>query len=632
MTIPDTISEISLDDLHDSPFQPRTTYRGLQELADNITAEGRIHQPLLVRPRTAGGFELVFGHRRLRAAELAGLATVPCTVRALSDAEVRSAQMSENVQRDAMQALEEAAGLQAQISEDGISAAELARRIGKSASYVSGRLKLLTLHPKVRDALLAGEIDAESALYVARVGPQPLQEKALAKIASAHLEGDLRDGGRRSTRTIRNLLAEHFTLELDKALFDREDETLQPLAGACSACPKRTGNAPEFDDIANPSFDLDRHGRHRDYVVHAGPDTCTDPDCFAAKKAAHLKRQAAKLAAAGQTVVDGNRARAAIDAHGNVKGAYIAASELKAEDVQLRNAVKPVPVVLQDPRTGKTVKAYKRDDLVAHGVKLAAAKPAQGTAAHYEAERKKREAEHQANERKATEENAVRRVMLDRVRQAIAAKPRTAFDLRILAAMVFESVDWHDRIVLADLHGFKDRHELEKKFGQLDVAALTLFMIDCALVASLEVTPHNLKSKPEVLLAAAAEYGVDLDAVRRELAEGASTPPPAAQATKGTKAAAVAAGAAKPAGGAVKYRCPDTGSTWSGRGLQPVWIKAALASGKTLEQLLAPAAPAKANGKAKAAKTGPAGHDQTDDAGCAGERDVNTADLFEAHP
>lgn len=71
-----------------------------------------MHSPLLVRPRTAGGFEIIFGHRRRHAAEAAGLATVPCEVRAMSDAEARSAQAAENVQRENLKALEEAEAYQ----------------------------------------------------------------------------------------------------------------------------------------------------------------------------------------------------------------------------------------------------------------------------------------------------------------------------------------------------------------------------------------------------------------------------------------------------------------------------------------------------------------------------------------
>jgi ParB/RepB/Spo0J family partition protein len=122
----DTILEIPLEDLHDSPFQPRADYRGIEGLAESIKAEGRIHQPLLVRPRVgplfagdpdaAAGFEIVFGHRRRRGAELAGLSTAPCTVRAMTDAQVRSAQMAENIARENMSALDEGAGFKAQIA------------------------------------------------------------------------------------------------------------------------------------------------------------------------------------------------------------------------------------------------------------------------------------------------------------------------------------------------------------------------------------------------------------------------------------------------------------------------------------------------------------------------------------
>lgn len=105
-----TIHHISLADLHESPFNLRRTFRetGLQELASDIRHQG-ILSPLLVRPRVpalfAGtgddnaqcGYELVFGHRRLRAAQLAELPTAPCMVRWMTDEEVKRAQISENL-------------------------------------------------------------------------------------------------------------------------------------------------------------------------------------------------------------------------------------------------------------------------------------------------------------------------------------------------------------------------------------------------------------------------------------------------------------------------------------------------------------------------------------------------------
>ena len=134
-------------------------------------------------------------------------------------------------------------------------------------------------------------------------------------------------------------------------------------------------------------------------------------------------------------------------------------------------------------------------------------------------------------------------------------------------------------------------------------------------------------------IALAQHYGVDAEAVMR-----ASAPPPATQpegtptpstAGAGAKKTGAAAGKAKakPAALAVAYRCPDTLMTWSGRGLQPAWLKAALARGKTLDSLRA--APDVKKAKAAPAK---AGLSVKDDAGAAGEtlRDPNTVDMFEA--
>lgn len=138
------LASLPLDQLHDSPYQPRTHYAGLEGLADSIRTDG-VLQPLMVRPRRPNrlrdditdGYEIIFGHRRSRAAELAGLTHVPCVVVSMVDSEVRSAQMAENVQRDNMRAIEEAAGYQAQIEADGITMAELAKRIGMSPDQLA---------------------------------------------------------------------------------------------------------------------------------------------------------------------------------------------------------------------------------------------------------------------------------------------------------------------------------------------------------------------------------------------------------------------------------------------------------------------------------------------------------------
>lgn len=205
----DTITEITLEQLHESPFNPRQIYAGLEELAANIIAEGRIHQPLLVRHRMVNataakpedmfaGFEIIFGHRRYRAAELARLATVPCMVRSLSDADARSAQVAENLQRADVHPLEEAEAFRVMVDAGDATADELAARFGKSRSYVYGRMKLLQACPEIRKACLAGTIGAEVALLIARLRTDKLQEKALGYIQGKGY--DLKDGGAKSYR------------------------------------------------------------------------------------------------------------------------------------------------------------------------------------------------------------------------------------------------------------------------------------------------------------------------------------------------------------------------------------------------------------------------------------------------
>jgi len=104
--------EVPPERLIDSPFQPRIDYTGMDELRASIRAEGRVHTPLLARERPDGGIELVFGHRRKYGALAEEVPTVTVELRDMTDAQVRSAQMAENVQRESMKALEEARGME----------------------------------------------------------------------------------------------------------------------------------------------------------------------------------------------------------------------------------------------------------------------------------------------------------------------------------------------------------------------------------------------------------------------------------------------------------------------------------------------------------------------------------------
>ena len=385
---------IPLADLAESPFNPRRSYSdaALTQLAADIASQG-ILSPLLVRPRTLWrhrldddgvdpAYELVYGHRRLRAARIAGLTAVPCIVRAMTDTEARHAQIGENLSRADVHPIEEAEGYRALIDDGSETADTLAARYGKSRSYIYGRLTLLKACPVVRDDCLAGKIGTEVALLISRLRTEALQKQALKRIMATG-QSNLGDGGAGSYRHIRNLLREEFTLSLEhprKCMFDPDDAALLPSAGACTACPKRSGNAPEFEDLTS-----DQPLPYYPGAVDEGDALlCTDPDCYAEKKAAHLSAAAQRLAAQGKVIVEGAKARAALTADGTPKGAYIAAKDVKAEIAAARSAarldskiVPPQLVLIQDPRTGNTVEAVKQSDLVAAGVidKAKATKP-----------------------------------------------------------------------------------------------------------------------------------------------------------------------------------------------------------------------------------------------------------------
>ncbi|MFP5409993.1 MAG: ParB/RepB/Spo0J family partition protein [Gammaproteobacteria bacterium] len=140
-------------------YQPRTQMdsESLQELADSIRAQG-LMQPILAREVT-GGYEIIAGERRWRAAQLAGLAEVPVLVREVADDAVAAMALIENIQREDLNAIDEAHGLQRLIQEFGMTHDAVAQAVGKSRAAVSNLLRLLNLSRPVQDMLTAGLIE-----------------------------------------------------------------------------------------------------------------------------------------------------------------------------------------------------------------------------------------------------------------------------------------------------------------------------------------------------------------------------------------------------------------------------------------------------------------------------------------
>lgn len=527
----DTIVQIPLEQLHESPFNPRLIFGNLEELAASIRTEGRIHEPLLVRPlvdskRTDGTaddqFEIVFGHRRYRAAPLAGLASVPCMVRALTDAEARAAQVAENLQRRDIHPLEEAFAFAQLVAQDGLTAKAIAEQQGKSESYVCGRLRLNDLIEPVRQVMLAGEVGAEAALLVARLRNEAHQAKALHYIKQEY-RVSLEDGGKASYRAIRNLLAEKFALDLKGAIFPIDDATLLPLAGSCTDCAKRTGNAPDWADLAAEK-------RERYTRTPAGADVCTDPDCFAEKKKAHLARKAAELAAAGKMVVNGGKARAAIGADGRVKGAYIALADVREALKKAKGESKPEVVTIIDQRTGKAVQAVERK--AAEEAKLVKPEKAKPAGEDFNAKWRREQAERQ---QRAEQEEAARARVLDQVIARMAARPRDEADLALVARALWQRMEYGPaRLSIAKRLGLDKGGDAEAYISKLHADELGLF---CMLM----VLGHEAydASEPDAELRAAAErYGVDVEAARAEPAEPTGEAAPAPKKGRGKARAA----------------------------------------------------------------------------------------------
>ena len=154
------LQTISIDRLRPGKYQPRTRMdaESLAELALSIREQG-IMQPILVRPVEGGRFEIVAGERRWRAAQQAGLREIPALVKNVPDQSALAVALIENIQREDLNPLEEARGLQRLVDEFGLTHDTAAKAIGRSRSAVSNLLRLNSLAPPVQEYVLAGSLE-----------------------------------------------------------------------------------------------------------------------------------------------------------------------------------------------------------------------------------------------------------------------------------------------------------------------------------------------------------------------------------------------------------------------------------------------------------------------------------------
>lgn len=285
-----TLADLKLSD-SEAQVERRAHFdkKALKELAVSIDTQGML-QPIVVRElELVGGRSnhiVVAGERRYMAAALAGWAQIPCNVRkGMTDAQVIEVQLTENLDREPLHELAEAQGY-ASLVELGLNAEQIAAKFGRSSTYVLRRLRLKTLSKACRRAFYDGKIGFTQALELAKLPIEKHQDELLEEILDVDLEFD----APLSAERIREQLEERFLSDLAGVSFPTGDPTLVAKAGACAACPKRTGaQGALFDQVK-------------------GLGHCLDLVCFNGKKLAHSTLLLEEAKARGQKVITGKAA------------------------------------------------------------------------------------------------------------------------------------------------------------------------------------------------------------------------------------------------------------------------------------------------------------------------------------
>lgn len=181
-------SSLPLNEIIPNREQPRKTFdeAALEELAQSIRQHG-VLQPLLVRPLASGGYQLVAGERRWRASRLANLDEVPVIIKELTDTEAMEIAIIENLQREDLNPIEEAEGLQVLIDKCGFTQEEIAHSVGKSRPAIANALRLLRLPESVREMTKNGEISAGHARALLAFEAPALMQEVAERIVSHKL-------------------------------------------------------------------------------------------------------------------------------------------------------------------------------------------------------------------------------------------------------------------------------------------------------------------------------------------------------------------------------------------------------------------------------------------------------------
>lgn len=342
------VDDIALSDTHIQKQRSRHfNDAALAELIQSVKTHG-VLQPIVVRRNPNVGaaeptqllWQIVAGERRFLASRAAKLQTIPAVCRDLTDHQVLEIQLIENLQREGLHPLEEAEGYRELMQLKSITADAVAEEIGKSRSYVYGRLKLLDLQNAARDAFYDGSLDASKALELARIKDPKKQASLLAQAVKVDWDGtsmSVRDLKRtiESSGLVKPLAGAAFDPASDllfrflKARKGVEDAVTLP---ACTDCPARAGDGSATD-----------------------PYVCTDVACFDDKVQDTYRRHRMAAEGAGRTILTGDAARAMLQGNHAIGDVVDLDEECDFDDYPV-----PQPDEPEDQGNDAAVDAYNK--------------------------------------------------------------------------------------------------------------------------------------------------------------------------------------------------------------------------------------------------------------------------------
>lgn len=484
------IERIDLDKIYIVPANRRIggyDEAKLAQLAESIKAVG-VQEPAVVRkiaeedPRAKKGFsfELVAGARRLKASSLAGLVFLPCVVRDLDDAAALRIRLIENLHREDIHPLDEAAGYEELQELGGYDVELIAQEVGRSPAYVYQRLRLLNLVPEAKKLLLEDKISTAHAVHLARLGKDQqiwVIKEFLVRASWRHC----------TAAELGEWIQRNVLMQLSLATWKLDDSTLLPEAGACNACAKRSGAAPAlFADL------------------NLKKDHCLDRACFELKGEAMVARRQEELAGMEHLEVKAGWQGSAPSKGVVGPGEWV---ECKKKD---EGAVRAL--VVEGDAPGRLT--YGRLVKTPAGRSI----PTAEEKATRELERKKL---------KAREETSLRLFssVLDKIDELLVSEAALPLELYRLIVRDYWSRVWGDhQAAISKRRGWGKparqggwAEQGEERIEEMDQNDLLLLSAECLLSGALKINHYNATYIPEEVAAAAKVFGLDPEKVRGEV-------------------------------------------------------------------------------------------------------------------